>query len=194
MKHVLALFLIFAPLALAQNPTPARGSKTTLKQLESELRANEAKWQELAAEIEKMRTAQPYKQTTGTLVALPGGIEQAPAGETRDKVFWWISTAAEGVGTYLDWSSSWKQPAVDALHAEPSGVYTGRYYVRATVVDWSVYAVPKIAQFFLARKYPYLWSKFSYVNFGVASARMAKYGWNATNHYVSVPTAAVPTQ
>ncbi len=85
----------------------------------------------------------------------------------------------------LDWNSSWKQPALDPIHAEPSGVYMGKYYVRASVVDWSVYIGPKIAQYFLARRYPGLWSKFSMINFGMASARFAKFGWNATNHYVS---------
>ncbi len=183
-SSMMAIFLfavVCAPREIvAQEPTASPPAVTATAQ----------QWEELAAEIAEMKAmlqAQQPQQSIAPLlsdvaISLPGGIDQAPDGLHKQKVIWWVSVGTEGLGTYLKWSSAWKQPALDPIHAEPSGPYQGKYYTRATVFDWAIYAGPKVAQYFLGRAYPELWSKFSIVNFGMAGASFAQFGYNSTLH------------
>jgi hypothetical protein len=109
-------------------------------------------------------------------------LDPVPDSPTKDSALWWVSVATNGMGTYLKWSSSWKQPIADVIHAEPSGPYQGRYYVRGTIYDWGTFGLVTVTQFILGRKFPTLRKTFSYVNFGTSAASAAQYGYNRFNH------------
>lgn len=175
MMAIFLFALVFAPCVMAQElPESPPGVTGTAEQ-----------WQAVAAELAEIKATLQAQQLTrepAASFALPGSIDQAPDGIQKQKIVWWMSVGTEGLGTYLKWSSAWKQPALDPIHAEPSGPYQGKYYTRATVFDWAVYAGPKVAQYFLGRAYPELWSKFSIVNFGMAGTAFAQFGYNTTLH------------
>jgi hypothetical protein len=116
----------------------------------------------------------PATPIDSTVQALP----DSPAGDTY---LWWASVGTNGLAAYLKWNSSWKQPA-DTLHAQPSGPYAGRYYIRGTVYDFGTVALSTTLQYLLCRKFPALKKTFSYVNFGNAGVSFAQFGYNATNH------------
>jgi hypothetical protein len=109
-------------------------------------------------------------------------LDAVPDSPSKDSALWWVSVGANVTGTYLKWSSAWKQPVADVIHAEPSGPYQGKYYVRGTIYDWGTLALTTVTQYILSRKFPSLRKTFAYVNFGTTAASTAQYGYNLTNH------------
>lgn len=109
-------------------------------------------------------------------------VNAVPKGTAKESTLWWVSVATNGMGTYLKWSASWKQPTTDLIHAEPNGPYQGRYYVRGTIYDWGTLALTTLTQYLLVRKFPSLKKTFAYVNFGSSAASAAQYGYFQATH------------
>jgi hypothetical protein len=109
-------------------------------------------------------------------------VDPIPESAAKDTVLFWSSVGANGLSTFLKWNSSWKQVALDPIHAEPNGPYQGRYYTRATVYDWGVFSIMTTGQYFLVRKFPQLKKTFSIVNFSSSGLNMAQFGYNTTGH------------
>ncbi|HWQ55676.1 MAG TPA: hypothetical protein VN442_18460 [Bryobacteraceae bacterium] len=125
--------------------------------------------------------AQTVAQPVAT-IPVPAVMDEVPEGATKDTTLWWASVGGNGLATFLKWNSSWKQPALDLVHAEPGGPYQGKYYVRATIYDWGVFGLTTAVQYFLCRKFPNLKKSFTYVNFGSSAVSMAQFGYNQAQH------------